>query len=113
MIFLDASILRTWFVYFVFYIIIKYKKNPFQVVPKAQLLQYHPSDGWEKLCNFLGTPVPDTPFPHVNKGGTVIHDTIVFTPTFQQMKRETFVNLTIVSFIIVVLLLKFLDFFPR
>jgi len=83
------------------------------VVPKTQLLQYHPSDGWEKLCNFLGTPVPDTPFPHVNKGGTVIHDTIVFTPTFQQMKRETFVNLTIVSFIIVVLILKFLDIFPK
>lgn len=25
-------------------------------------------DGWEKLCKFLGYPVPDRPFPHVNKG---------------------------------------------
>ncbi len=24
-------------------------------------------DGWEKLCTFLGTDVPDTPFPHANK----------------------------------------------
>ena len=25
-------------------------------------------DGWERLCGFLGTPVPATPFPHENKG---------------------------------------------
>ena len=25
-------------------------------------------DGWEKLCNFLGKPIPETPFPHKNKG---------------------------------------------
>jgi hypothetical protein len=24
-------------------------------------------DGWEKLCPFLGRPVPDRPFPHANK----------------------------------------------
>jgi hypothetical protein len=23
-------------------------------------------DGWEKLCRFLGQPVPDVPFPHAN-----------------------------------------------
>jgi hypothetical protein len=27
-----------------------------------------PADaGWEKLCTFLGHPVPDEPFPHANK----------------------------------------------
>jgi len=83
------------------------------VVPKDQLLLYHPSDGWSSLCDFLGAEVPDRAFPHVNKGGTVIHDTIVFTPTFQQMKRETLVNGIIVSFIFIVLLLKFLDVIPR
>lgn len=25
-------------------------------------------DGWEKMCNFLGRPIPKRPFPHVNKG---------------------------------------------
>ena len=25
-------------------------------------------DGWEMLCDFLGRPVPDRPFPHVNPG---------------------------------------------
>lgn len=24
-------------------------------------------DGWEKLCAFLGKPVPDAPFPHANR----------------------------------------------
>ena len=24
-------------------------------------------DGWEKLCSFLGHPVPNEPFPHANK----------------------------------------------
>lgn len=24
-------------------------------------------DGWEKLCAFLGEPLPDKPFPHANK----------------------------------------------
>jgi hypothetical protein len=25
-------------------------------------------EGWEKLCPFLGVPVPEAPFPHANKG---------------------------------------------
>lgn len=25
-------------------------------------------EGWEKLCPFLGFPIPDTPFPHENTG---------------------------------------------
>lgn len=26
-------------------------------------------DGWPQLCDFLGLPVPDAPFPHANRGG--------------------------------------------
>jgi hypothetical protein len=26
-------------------------------------------DGWPKLCAFLGAEIPNTPFPHANKGG--------------------------------------------
>ena len=25
-------------------------------------------DGWEKLCSFLNCPIPQSPFPHANKG---------------------------------------------
>jgi len=35
-------------------------------VPKGRLLVFEASDGWEPLCEFLGVPVPDTPYPRVN-----------------------------------------------
>lgn len=31
-----------------------------------RLLVFHPKEGWEPLCSFLGKPVPDTEFPNVN-----------------------------------------------
>ena len=35
-------------------------------VPADKLLVFTSKDGWEPLCAFLGVPVPDKPFPHVN-----------------------------------------------
>jgi len=35
-------------------------------VPKARLLIYEVSLGWEPLCAFLGVPVPEVPFPREN-----------------------------------------------
>jgi hypothetical protein len=35
-------------------------------VPSHRLLVFNPAMGWEPLCEFLGVPVPDVPFPHVN-----------------------------------------------
>ncbi|KAL8936732.1 MAG: hypothetical protein Q9216_004773 [Gyalolechia sp. 2 TL-2023] len=37
-----------------------------RVVPPDQRLEYSLGQGWEPLCEFLGTEVPDKPFPHVN-----------------------------------------------
>jgi len=37
-------------------------------VPAEKLLSFTATDGWEPLCNFLGQPVPDEPFPHVHGG---------------------------------------------
>ena len=34
--------------------------------PKGKLLVFKAEQGWEPLCKFLGVPVPDEPFPHVN-----------------------------------------------
>eukprot|EP00903_Cladosiphon_okamuranus_P010228 g9687.t1 len=31
-----------------------------------KLLQFSVKDGWEPLCDFLGVPVPDEPFPHAD-----------------------------------------------
>ena len=36
------------------------------LVPKEQLLEWGPEDGWEPLCTFLGTDIPKTPFPNGN-----------------------------------------------
>jgi hypothetical protein len=35
-------------------------------VPQERLLVYEVKEGWEPLCEFLGVPVPDEPFPRLN-----------------------------------------------
>ena len=35
-------------------------------VPADRLLVFRATDGWGPLCAFLGKPVPDVPYPHVN-----------------------------------------------
>jgi len=37
-----------------------------QTIPRDQLLEFHPKDGWGPLCSFLGVEVPDVPFPQSN-----------------------------------------------
>ncbi|TKA81762.1 hypothetical protein B0A49_00634 [Cryomyces minteri] len=37
-----------------------------RVTPKERLLEYRLGGGWEPLCEFLGKPVPNAPFPRVN-----------------------------------------------
>jgi hypothetical protein len=36
-------------------------------IPAARLLVYDPTTGWEPLCRFLGVPLPNAPFPHLNR----------------------------------------------
>ncbi len=46
-----------------------YEKRNAEVIaalPPERLLVFHPKQGWEPLCEFLGVPVPDCPFPRVN-----------------------------------------------
>jgi hypothetical protein len=35
-------------------------------IPKERLLVFEAKDGWTPLCEFLGVPVPDGPYPRVN-----------------------------------------------
>lgn len=37
-----------------------------KIVPPERLFWYNISDGWEPLCEILGVPVPNKPFPHNN-----------------------------------------------
>lgn len=38
-----------------------------QIVPADRLLVYEVSQGWTPLCELLGQPVPNKPFPHANE----------------------------------------------
>lgn len=37
-----------------------------QAIPAGRLLVFDVAQGWEALCDFLGLPVPDTPYPRSN-----------------------------------------------
>ena len=37
-----------------------------RAIPPKRLLVFDICDGWAPLCEFLGVPVPDRPFPHAN-----------------------------------------------
>lgn len=41
------------------------------IVPEERLLKFKLEDGWGPLCEFLGKPVPDVPFPRVNETESV------------------------------------------
>jgi len=38
-------------------------------VPAGRLVEWRPADGWGPLCDALGVPVPDEPFPATNSTG--------------------------------------------
>lgn len=38
-------------------------------IPKGRLLVHRSADGWPPLCDHLGVPVPDVPYPHRNTSG--------------------------------------------
>lgn len=37
----------------------------------GRLLVFEVADGWQPLCDFLGVPVPDGPFPHLNDSASL------------------------------------------
>ena len=47
---------------------VKHYSHIREIVPKENLLEWEPKDGWGPLCKFLGKPIPQEPFPYANKG---------------------------------------------
>lgn len=37
-----------------------------RIIPPERLLIFNVTQGWEPLCEFLGAPIPDQPFPRTN-----------------------------------------------
>lgn len=44
----------------------EWNESVMATVPDDKLLVYEVKQGWEPLCDFLGVPVPDEPFPRAN-----------------------------------------------
>jgi Sulfotransferase domain len=44
----------------------RYHEEVKRSVPADRLLVWSVEEGWDRLCDFLEVPVPDTPFPHLN-----------------------------------------------
>lgn len=44
----------------------RHTEEVMRTVPKERLLVYEVGEGWERLCAFLGVPVPATPYPSEN-----------------------------------------------
>lgn len=42
-----------------------------RIVPRERLLLFKLEEGWAPLCEFLGKPVPDVPFPRVNEAAAL------------------------------------------
>ena len=53
-----------------------------KTVPKEKLLVFEAKDGWQPLCEFLGVPTPDGPFPHLN-------DTATISNNFRKLKLQS------------------------
>lgn len=44
----------------------RWEASVIEALPPERLLVHRPGDGWPPLCEFLGVPVPDEPYPRVN-----------------------------------------------
>ena len=50
----------------------RYGERVRAAIAPDRLLIFEAKDGWEPLCAFLGQPVPQMPFPHVNDRDTML-----------------------------------------
>ena len=51
----------------------KWNKSVQQYIPDENILVYQVKDGWGPLCKFLDKPIPNEPFPYLNKTKNMGH----------------------------------------
>lgn len=67
-----------------------YNERVKATVPADRLLVWAPSHGWEPLCEFIGVPVPDAPFPRVNDAEQFVERLIdASLASLQQWRAQT------------------------
>ncbi|XP_020904004.1 uncharacterized protein LOC110242367 [Exaiptasia diaphana] len=57
-------------------------------IPRDKLLVYNVKQGWEPLCEFLGVPVPDVPFPRLNVKDQLIPNLLNSSEVAKRMLNE-------------------------
>ena len=55
----DRAFMTDWFR--------RWESDVIASVPGDRLLVVRPGEGWQPLCDFLGVPIPETPYPRVNE----------------------------------------------
>jgi len=65
--------------------------------PKHKLLMWNLGDSWQKLCEFIGEPVPEGPFPHQNKKASLYEDLAKTNTTFKRIIIEGLTGLALIS----------------
>ena len=68
-----------------------------ETIPAKQLLEFHPKEGWEPLCEFLNKPVPGVPFPHSNSSEDVALEMYKFVMVHNGM---LLIGVTVVLFLL-------------
>jgi len=79
-----------------------HNQNVIDTVPKEDLLVWNLKDGWGPICQFLGRPIPNDPFPVLNDSATgtyvedVVMDKKVIKDSISELKKN--LGLSIVTF---------------
>ena len=68
-----------------------------QVVPPEKFLFFKHQQGWDPLCKFLGLSVPDTPYPHRNKGGAIADEIVETSYIFEPIRRDFKISFAIIT----------------
>jgi hypothetical protein len=70
----------------------RYHEEVQQTVPSDRLLVWGVEEGWDRLCEFLEVPVPDTPFPRLNEsveyGERLIDAALISLQAWRANERE-------------------------
>ncbi len=76
------------------------------VVPRENLLEFHPSHGWEPLCKFLGVEVPEGDYPNSYDGDTFVdaHSMMWRGPVKRSIRN---VGMVVLPLIVLIIALRF------
>nr|CAB3262603.1 uncharacterized protein LOC100180848 [Phallusia mammillata] len=85
----------------------RHERNIKERVPSNQLLVFKIGDGWKPLCDFLNVTVPNVPFPHKNKGNTLLGETRKENPIMRRMQTELYISLACLLMIFAVTFFAF------